>query len=159
MTNIIFLILMILFIQFGMSGGLYEFLVIYPRWKKSATATELAQNLTLSGQTNANRRYWPFISPVQSLLSIVNIVLAMRYTGNAHTTWLIAALIIFINRVITFSYFVPTMISKFKHPEEMDPVRLRRSVHLWTSLSPLRILVEFLAWVIAIWALALLANH
>ena len=157
MTNIILLVLFILFIQFGMGGGLYEFLVIYPRWRKNVSPANLAQKLQDSGQATANRRYWPFISPVLTLLSIINIVLALQYTGPAHISWLTASLIIFINRVITFSYFVPTMIRKFGHPEKIDAEQLRKAVRVWTSLSPLRILIELSAWSFAIRALLLLA--
>jgi hypothetical protein len=153
MTNIIFLVLFILFIQFGMGGGLYESLVIYPRWKKDVRQETLAQKLQDSGQATANRRFWPFISPVLSLLSIINIVLAWQNTGPARTIWLTASLIIFINRIITFSYFVPTMIRKFEHPEKTEAGQLRRSVQVWTFLSPLRILIELSAWCLALWAL------
>jgi hypothetical protein len=154
MTNIIFLVLFILFIQFGMGGGLYESLVIYPRWKKDVRPDNLVQNLQDSGQMTASRRFWPFISPALSLLSIINIALAWQNTGPAHTIWLTASLIIFINRIITFSYFVPTMLRKFEHPEKMEAAQLNKAVQVWTSLSPVRILIELSAWGLALWALA-----
>ncbi len=156
MLNFIALLLLILLIQFGMGGGLYESLVIYPRWKRDVTPENLVQKLKDSGQARANRRFWPFISPLQALLAILNLVLAWRYTGNAHTAWLIAALIIVVNRVITFSYFVPTMVRKFERPEGLDAAWLKKAVKLWTSLSPFRIVIEFLAWGTAVYALVLL---
>ena len=159
MANIIFLVLFILFIQFGMGGGLYEFLVIYPRWKKDVRPESLVQKLQDSGQAAAARRFWPFISPVLSLLSIVNLVLAWQNTGPARTIWLTASLIIFISRVITFSYFVPTMMRKFEHPEKIEAGRLRRMVQVWTFLSPVRILIELSAWSLALWALVHLVNN
>jgi hypothetical protein len=95
---------------------------------------------------------------LQALLAIVNLVLAWQYTGNAHTAWLTAALIIVMNRVITFSYFVPTMVRKFEHPEKLDAARLKKGVSLWTSLSPVRVGVEFVAWVTAMYAFVLLCR-
>jgi len=156
MFNIIALALLILFIQLGMGGGLYESLVIYPRWKNDATPGNLAQKLKDSGQATANRRFWPLVSPLQALLAILNLVLAWQYTGNAHAAWLTAALIIVANRVITFTYFVPTMVRKFEHPEKLDAARLKKAVSLWTSLSPFRVGVEFVAWVTAMYAFVLL---
>ena len=153
MTNVVFLVLFILFIQFGMGGGLYESLVIYPRWKKDVRPDNLVQKLHDSGQMTASRRFWPFVSPALSLLSFINIVLAWQYTGPARTVWLTGALIIFINRLITFSYFVPTMLRKFEHPEKMEAVQLSKAVQVWTFLSPIRILVELSAWSLALWAL------
>ena len=154
MTNVIFLVLFILFIQFGMGGGLYESLVIYPRWKKDVRPENLVQKLHDSGQMTASRRFWPFVSPALSLLSIINIVLAWQYTeAPAHTIWLTASLLIFMNRVITFSYFVPTMLRKFEHPEKMEAAQLSKAVQVWTFLSPIRILVELSAWGLALRAL------
>jgi hypothetical protein len=159
MTNLIFLVLFIFFIQFGMGGGLYEVLVIYHRWKKDVTPENLAQKLQDSGQAAATRRFWPIISPPLSLLSIINIVLAWQYTGLARTSWLTAALIIFIDRIITFAYFVPTMMRKFEHPEKMEAKQLRKAVLVWTFLSPIRLLFELSAWSLALWALIRLVSN
>jgi len=158
MLNLIALALLILLIQFGMGGGLYETLVIYPRWKRGVTPENLVQKLKDSGQGSANRGFWPFISPLQAMLAIVNLVLAWRYTGNAHAAWLTAALIIVVNRVITFSYFVPTMVRKFERPEKLDAAWLKKAVNRWTFLSPFRIVIEFLAWGTALYALVLLGR-
>ena len=159
MTNLIFLVLFIFFIQFGMGGGLYEVLVIYHRWKKDVRPENLVQKLQDSGQAAATRRFWPIISPPLSLLSIINIVLAWQYTGAARTIWLTAALIVFIDRIITFAYFVPTMMRKFEHPEKIEERRLKKAVQVWTFLSPVRLLFELSAWSLALWALILLVQH
>jgi len=158
MFNIIALALLILFIQLGMGGGLYESLVIYPGWKHDATPENLAQKLKDSGQALANRRFWPIVSPLQALLAILNLVLAWLYKGNAHNTWLAAALIIIVTRIFTFTYFAPTMVRKFEHPEKLNASRLKKAVSLWTSLSPFRIGVEFTAWVMAIYSFVLLCR-
>ena len=157
MTNIAFLVLFILFIQFGMGGGLYEFLVIYPNWTKDARPENLVKKLRESGQANANRRFWPLVSPALTLLSIINMALAWKNPGPAHTVWMTASLIVFTNRVITFSWFIPTMLRKFEHPEKIDAQQLQKTVRLWSRLSPVRILVELSAWAFALWALVLLA--
>ena len=66
MLNFIALVLFILLIQFGMGGGLYETLVIYPRWKRDVSPETLVRKLKDSGQARASRRFWPFISPLQA---------------------------------------------------------------------------------------------
>ena len=157
MTNIVFLVLFILFIQLGMGGGLYEFLVVYPNWTKDVKPDTLVTKLWDSGQANAGRRFWPLISPALTLLSIINIVLAWQNTGPAQAVWMTAALIVFTNRIITFSYFIPTMVRKFEHPEKIETQQLQKAVQLWSTLSPIRILVELAAWGFALWALVLLA--
>ena len=45
------------------------------------------------------------------------------------------------------------MVLKFEHPEKIEAEVLRKSVLLWTILSPIKILVELIAWGLALWAL------
>jgi len=128
-------------------------LVIYPNWKHDVNPNTLRAKLESSGQMNAGKKFWPLFSPAQVLLSIVNIVLAYNYTGPAHTYWLIAAIIIFVSRVITFSYFIPVMIKYIMQPEKVEATKLKAIVKSWTSLSPLRLLPEFVAGALLIAAL------
>ena len=146
MITISLLVLLLLTITLSLGGGLYEVLVIYPNWKYDVDPNTLRSKLESSGQLNAGKRFWPLVSPAQVLLSIVNIVLACNYTGAAHSYWLAAAIIIFVSRVITFSYFIPMMIKYIMEPEKVESEKLKRIVKQWTGLSPLRILPEFIAW-------------
>jgi hypothetical protein len=62
MGDTLALSLLLFFVQLGIGGGLYETLVVYPRWKYDATPAGLPQKLHDSGQSLANRRFWPFPS-------------------------------------------------------------------------------------------------
>lgn len=135
----------------GIGGGLYETLVVYPRWKTATTPAMLTQKLESSGQ-NAALKFWPLVSPLSAVLSIVNMLVAWRSVGLT-TVWFGAALIIFLKSLSTYLYFVPTMMRKFKRAETMDAEKLNRSVTLWTALSPVRIVAEAVAWIGAIYAL------
>jgi hypothetical protein len=139
MIDSVFLALFVFFVQFGIGGGLYETLVMYPRWKKDVTPANLVHKLQETGQMTANRRYWPFISPVATLLSIINIVLAWRNTSDARIVWLSAALLIFLKSITTYVYFAPTMMHTFEHPDKIDAETLKRSVKMWTLFSPMRV--------------------
>lgn len=96
------------------------------------------------------------VSPAQTLLVIVNIVLAARFTGQAHCVWLGASIIIAGSRLITFGYFIPVMISKIMQPEKIEASRLQRIVKWWTTLSPLRLIADIASWGFALWALMLM---
>jgi hypothetical protein len=144
MLNNILLSLLIFFTGLGIGAGLYETLVVYPRWKKEPTPATLAQLLDSSGQ-NAARKFWPLVSPMSTLLSIINMMVAWRNVGPL-TVWFSAALIIFLKSLATYLYFVPTMMRKFRRAATMDADKLKQSVALWTSLSPVRIVVETVAW-------------
>lgn len=156
MIDSAFLVLLVFFVQLGMGGGLYETIVMYPRWKKDVTPANLLQKLQETGQLTANRRYWPCISPVATLLSIINVFLAWRSTTEARTVWLSAALLIFLKSITTYVYFAPTMMLKFEHSDQMDAETLKRSVKIWTLLSPMRVPVELVAWVLGVRAIFLL---
>jgi hypothetical protein len=151
MLNDVLLSLLIFFTGLGIGGGLYETLVVYPRWKKHPTPATLSQKLEDSGQ-NAALKFWPLVSPISALLSVINMIAAWRSVGS-ETVWFSAALIIFLKSLATYLYFVPTMMRKFKRAETMDAETLKKSVTLWTSLSPLRIVVEAVAWIGALFAL------
>lgn len=146
MIDTIALLLFFLTVTLSMGGGLYEILVIYPNWKNNVDPLTLRSKLESSGQILAAKRFWPLVSPAQGLLSIVNIILALKYTGHAHSYWLAAAIAVFITRVITFSYFIPVMIRKIMRPEQVEAPRLQAIVKQWTALSPLRLIPELFAW-------------
>jgi len=143
-------------VSLNIGGGLYECLVVYPNWNKDVTPANLVPKLKSSGQWLANRRFWPLVSPLQGLLTLVNLVFAWRYNGEAHSFWLAAAWLVFLGRVVTFIFFVPPMLQQFMKPEQAAPDKLQQSVQRWTKLSPLRLPVELLAWVLAMWAFHLL---
>ncbi|MES2375971.1 MAG: hypothetical protein V4553_05315 [Bacteroidota bacterium] len=157
MINFIALALLLLTIVLSTGGGLYEILVIYPNWRHSKDAAELKERLQSSGQNYAGTRFWPLASPAQALLSIVNLVMAWRYDGPAHSLWLTAAIIIFVTRVITFSYFIPVMVTKIMQAEKVPAAQLPGIIKRWTALSPLRLITEFAALITGAWALLFLA--
>lgn len=153
MITTIAIILFFFTVTLSMGGGLYEALVIYPGWKHDVHPLTLRGKLQLSGQILAAQRFWPIVSPAQVLLSLINIALAWRYAGAAHSYWLAAAVAIFINRVFTFGYFIPVMIRKIMQPENIEVSRLQAIVKQWIALSPIRVVVEFFAWVMLVMTL------
>jgi len=150
MIPTIAIILLFLTVTLSMGGGLYEILVIYPGWKHDVGPLTLRTKLESSGQILAAKRFWPIVSPAQVLLSVINIFIALNQAGDARTYWLAADITVFIGRVITFSYFIPVMIRKIMNPEAIETTRLRAIVKQWTDLSPLRLLIEFFAWIMLV---------
>ncbi|HVS92168.1 MAG TPA: hypothetical protein VHE59_09065 [Mucilaginibacter sp.] len=153
MINTIALLLLFLTVTLSMGGGLYEILVIYPNWKHDVDPHTLRDKLHLSGMMNAAKRFWPLVSPAQVLLSMINIIMACTYHGAGLACWLTAAVLIFLNRIFTFSYFIPVMIRQIMQPERIEAGRLKAIVKQWTALSPVRLIPEFAAWCLLIAAL------
>lgn len=153
MITTIATVLLFLTVTLGLGGGLYEILVIYPGWKYDVDPLTLRSKLQSSGQMLAIKRFWPIVSPAQVLLSIVNIVLAWNHKGGAQAYLLAAAVAVFVDRVITFSYFIPVMIRKIMQPETIEAPRLRKIVKQWTDLSPLRLVFGLFVWIMLVVAL------
>lgn len=150
MITTIAVVLLLFTLTLSMGGGLYEILVIYAGWKHDVHPLTLRAKLESSGQNLAAKRFWPLVSPTQALLAIINIVLAWNHPGEARGYWLAAAAAIFINRLITFSYFIPVMIRTIMQPEKIEPARLQAIVKQWIALSPLRLIPEIFAWIMLV---------
>jgi hypothetical protein len=153
MITLLATILLFLTVTLGLGGGLYEILVIYPGWKHDVDPLTLRSRLQSSGQILAARRFWPIVSPAQVLLSVVCIVLAWRRCGSMQGYLMAAAVAVFVDRVITFSYFIPVMIRQIMQPENIGALRLRKIVRQWTMLSPIRIVFALFAWIMLVLAL------
>jgi hypothetical protein len=153
MITTIAIVLLFLSVSLSIGGGLYEVLVVYPGWRHDVDPLTLRAKLQSSGQILAAKRFWPIVSPAQVLLSLVNIVLAWNHTGEGRAYWLAAGLAVFISRLITFGYFIPVMIRKIMQPETVGAGRLRSIVNRWIALSPLRLVIEFFAWIMLVAAL------
>lgn len=152
--TITFLWLFVILSGVAIGGGIYEVRAVYPNWKKDPTPGTLARRLRESSQMSAARRFWPFVSPFLSVLSLLNIWAALQASGTIRLVWLAAAVAVVIRSLAGYSYFVPTMMRKIEKPEGMEQRDLARVVKRWTSLSPLRLYIEFPAWIAALWVLS-----
>jgi hypothetical protein len=147
---------LLFFVGLAMGGGLYETRVVYPNWALDPTPATLSAKLASSGQAAAARRFWPYVSPMAMLLALGNGYAAWHQTGLVRPLWLTASLAIVIKSIVTFSYFAPTMMRRIERAESMETNALRRTVLLWTRLSPMRLVVELIAWVAGMVTLMLL---
>lgn len=96
-------------IAFG--AGLYESRIEFPRWLSSSATSSLQWNAEAARQANTGLNFWVYVTTVPlTLLTLANLVAAWYFRGAARRWWLGAAIVILIERVMTFSYFIPTMI-------------------------------------------------
>ncbi|HEX5227196.1 MAG TPA: hypothetical protein VFW44_05775 [Bryobacteraceae bacterium] len=151
-VQMVLLWMFVIFDGIAIGGGLYEVRAVYPNWKKDPRPETLAQRLRESSQVSAGRRFWPFVSPLLSLLSFLNIWAAFEATGNLRMVWLGAAIAVAIRSIAGYAYFVPTIL-RIEKPEAMAQAELERTVQRWTFWSPWRLYLEFPAWIAALWVL------
>jgi hypothetical protein len=150
--------LFLFFIGIGIGAGLYEARVVHPNWAPNPSPATLGSKLISSGQAGAARRFWPFVSPVALLLALGNVYLAWHQTGQLRHLWLTSSLSIIVKSVATYAYFVPMMMRRIEHSQGMDGSALHRLICVWTTLSPLRIVAEAIAWITGVFALTLISR-
>ena len=83
---------------------------------------------------------------------------AWRTPGPRGACWLVAAVIVLLERVATFGYFIPTMIRLQRDEGVPEPV-VRARVSRWLILNYLRNAAYLAAWVATVLALRAPGEH
>ena len=140
-------------IAFG--AGLYEHRIVVPTWI-TAGADGPVWNAAAARAADTGLRFWAYVTtgPL-TLLTIANLVASWRSTGPARRPWLIAALAAAADRLLTFGYFIPTMISLMSAP---DSAQSAARAAQWSALNYVRHLLVLIAWIAAMRALILVSQ-
>src|ERR1041385_8285259 len=114
----IFLWLYLLLFSVQLGAGLYETLVIVPVWSASPPESVWGWNALREANPqlaiDSGRRFWIYVTPAVGLLSGAALLTGW-WTRPDHRAWLMAATpTAFGMVVITFVYFVPTLIELMK---------------------------------------------
>lgn len=139
-------------IAFG--AGLYEWRIEFPRWLSPAAGSSLRWDAEAARQANTGLNFWVYVTTVPlTLLTLANLVAAWRSRGAARGWWLGAALLVAVERVLTFTYFIPTM-------AELQGGGLSGSEAVaaatrWGHLSYLRHALTLAGWLAALKAFSL----
>jgi len=90
-------------IAFG--AGLYEIRIVVAPWIDSVLRGEPARF------PDTGRKFWAFVTtgPL-TLLTLASLVAAWQTPGARGAWWLGAAVITLVERIMTFSFFIPTML-------------------------------------------------
>src|SRR6266581_3521284 len=88
-------------IVFG--AGLYEARIVVPLWASSPPESLRSPD--------SGRRFWAFVTTIPlTLLTLASLVAAWHAPAPRRESWLVAAVVILVERIATFSYFIPTML-------------------------------------------------
>src|SRR5262245_25470953 len=100
-TIILWLFTLNLGIAFG--AGLYEARIVVPIW-----ASKLPTGFA---EIDTGRRFWGFVTTVPlTVLCVASLFAAHQSTGAVHSFWLASALVVVVERFLTFGYFIPTIL-------------------------------------------------
>jgi hypothetical protein len=148
----LFLWLFVINLGVAFGAGLYEARIVFPRWLAMSDSGR-RWNADAVRQDDTGRRFWAFVTTIPlTLLTIVNALGAWNATGDLRKWWLAAAGFAVADRLVTFGYFIPTMIALMRAPDDEDSIR---RAGRWERLNYLRHALGLAAWLAALQTFAL----
>ncbi|MEK7795207.1 MAG: DUF1772 domain-containing protein [Candidatus Hydrogenedentota bacterium] len=142
-------------IAFG--AGLYEQRVIFPQWFDRSPGPGVRVNSEAMRATDTGRSFWAFVTTVPlTLLTMANLVVAWQSQGTRHEWWLGAAVITLVERIATFSYFIPTAV-RLMRSEALPSAKAGAMASRWIALNYFRAALALIGWLAALRALSLAA--
>lgn len=130
----------------ALGAGLYESRIMLPLWLTYSPELGYQWDAEAVRQANTGLRFWVFASTVPlTLLTIANLIFAWQADGTTGRWWLLTAVVALLERVFTFSYFIPTMIKLMR--DEIVPES--KAVYIameWESMNYIRHALTLAAW-------------
>jgi hypothetical protein len=155
-TIILWLFVINLGIAFG--AGLYEARIVVPQWFEFSQETGFRWNAIAARQADVGRRFWVSITTVPlTLLTLANLVVLWWTPDSVYYWWLVAEVVVLIERVTTFTYFIPTMIdlTRVGALGTSEATTLSRR---WLYLGYVRQVAMLIGWLTALKALSNLSQ-
>ena len=142
-------------IAFG--AGLYEHRITVPHWIASSTGSERRWDAAAARRDDTGRRFWAFVTTIPlTLLTLANLFYAWNASGGVRAWWLAAALAALADRLLTFAYFIPTMVRLM---DAQDSPAAVATATRWLRLNYVRHAVVLAAWLAALKTFALLSQQ
>lgn len=151
----ILLILFILNLGTAFGAGLYESQIVIPQWFSKSSGSGYSINLEAMQKLDSGRQFWVFVTTLPlTLLTLANLVVAWQSLQPERNWWLAAGLITLIERISTFSFFIPTLIKLQLTDQQLSPAG-SRLVALWIGLNYVRNGLTLIAWLLTLKAFSL----
>ena len=141
----VFLWLFVINLGVVFGAGLYEARIVVPLWASSPP-----QSLR---SPDSGRKFWALVTTIAlTLLTLASLVAAWHTEGPRRGWWFAAVAVIIVERISTFSYFIPTMLRLQR--TAMAEAEIKARMTQWARLNYLRSALTFGAWMAALKALS-----
>lgn len=150
------LLLWLFVINLGTSfgAGLYEKIIILPIWFTKSPENGYRVNAEAMRETDTGRKFWAGVNTVPlSLLTIASLVVSLQANGAKHCWWFSACIVVLMERIATFSYFIPKAL-KLMHAENLTEKKASRLISSWLFLNYFRNALILIGWLMALKALS-----
>lgn len=140
---VLWLFIINLGIAFG--AGIYEARVVIPPWA----------NIPPREWPNTGLMFWVYVTTVPlTLLTIASLIAAWLTQGPMRFWYLAAVCIVIVERIATFSYFIPTMV-RLMGTEGLPDTDVQAALSQWLFLNNGRHVLTLAGWLAALRALSL----
>jgi len=144
--NIADLALWALAVALGIQTGaaIYEVRVIVPLWS-GAPPESVTTFLTQPLSPDPGRRLWMILTPLTSVITVINLFYATTTTGLNRAWWLGGSIGALGVLIVTFAYFVPVLLSlpRIAALPREDAIR---KVRVWRTLNYFRAVILGCSW-------------
>ena len=150
------IVLWLLNINLGIAlgAGLYESWIVVPQWLVNQPESGNRWNAEAARKANVGLRFWVYVTTVPLTLLTVASLLTVWWTPQpVRTWWVIACAVVLVERVITFTYFIPTML-KLTGGRALSESSAAAKAHQWVTLGYVRHAATLIAWLAALMALS-----
>jgi hypothetical protein len=140
----ILLWLLIINLGIALGAGLYEARVVIPQWA----------NLPPRDWPNTGLSFWAYVTTVPlTLLALANLIAAWVDKSVRGKWWLSAVFIVLIERLTTFSYFIPAMLNLAA--SDLPHAEIAARLSQWLFFNHARHLLTLAGWLMALKAMSL----
>lgn len=144
----IFLWLFVINLGIACGAGLYEARVVIPQWADLPPKT----------WPNTGLMFWVYVTTIPlTLLTIANLIAVWLDSSPRRKWWLGAAGIVLLERIATFSYFIPTMLGLTS--SELPEAEVKATLSQWLFFNHGRHVLTLCGWLMALKALTLPGEH
>jgi Domain of unknown function (DUF1772) len=144
----LFLWLFVINLGIACGAGLYEARVVIPQWADLPPKT----------WPNTGLMFWVYVTTIPlTLLTVANLIAAWLDSGPRRMWWLGAAGIVLLERIATFSYFIPTMMGLTS--SEPSEAEVKATLSQWLFFNHGRHVLTLSGWLMALKALTLPGEH
>jgi len=145
-------------IAFG--AGLYESRISVPQWLSFSRETGYRWNAEAARNADVGLRFWVYVTTLPlTLLTFASLIVAWWTPSVVRNWWLAAAAAAaVVDRVMTLTYFIPTMI-KLMGNAAFEQSEAVATALQWVRLSYIRHAATLVAWLAALRALSLINSN
>jgi hypothetical protein len=151
---LLWLVVINLGIAYG--AGLYEARIVVPQWLSGSPRTGYRWNRAAALQADVGLKFWVYVTTVPlTILTVASLIVPWWVPDPVRSWWLGAALAALVDRVMTFGYFIPTMLQLMRSDALAESDAAAKALR-WVKMGYVRHAATLIAWLAALRTFALL---